>query len=1577
MLSATTVDNSSADVDSSQVVIDTSSAPMISSADAEDGMANPDAVGTATPQGWTPNDIRAAYGFDKITLPNGVVADGTGITVAVVIGDDYPTTWSDLQAFDQQFGLPDPPSFLRLASDGSTNYTTAQNPNGPREVDMDTQWIHAMAPGANIIVVEGNSQSQADMDRAMQFAESLPQVSVVSVSSNFANEFATEANYDVDFTTPTDHQGVTLVGSSGDNGDPGAYKAYSPNVVAVGGTVLTRNSDGTFSETGWSGSGGGVSVYEPQPSYQNGVVSAYSTTNRTNPDVAMPAQSSSVYDPTDFGASTPWHEGGGTSWSAPLFASLMAIIDQARFEAGLGTLDGGTQTLPMLYSHPNDFNDITTGNNNSPAGVGYDLVTGLGSPIANKLVPDMVRTTGMSAIASTPANGALVSPSTTDFSVYFSDTYDPATVQASDLTIDHVAADSFTLTSATEITFHFSRSPLTSDGAHTLDIAQGSIARLDGAPIAAYEATFATSTSPVVSVPATQVTSENQAVQFYIGADNLVQLTEAYDPGGDKQLTLMTSQGTLSLGSTNQLSSMSGNGTSTIIMTGSVAVLNDALVGLAFTPTSGFVGNAVLQVSADDLGHNGTGQSRTDEKTIVIQVRPTPAASLVSDINSGTASSAPSNLLAVGNVVYFSATDATHGAELWKSDGTAAGTMLVADINSGTASSSPTNLTYFNGYVYFAATDTVHGTELWRTDGTSAGTTLVRDINPNASSSSPTNLTVVGNYLFFTANDGTHGTELWETDGTPTGTLLVKDIDAGSASSSPSSLVNMNGTLFFAATDGVTGKELWSSDGTAAGTTAVADILAGSSSSSPTSLTVVNNTLFFVATDSTDGKELWKWNSVGGVALVADIYPGATSGTPNSSSPALLTAVGNELYFTATDGLHGIELWKSDGTAAGTQLVCNVGDGNGSAAISSVVNVNGVVYFSAADGSHSTELWKTDGTPAGTALVDDIRPGGNSSTPANFTAANGVLYLTANDGTNGTQLWQSDGELVNTYLAANISNGVSGSSPNGLTTTSSGALFFTATDAAHGSELWMIPGNAAPTTSGLATINVIEGATSSNVSLAASFSDDNDQSSGILYTVTSDTNSAIFSNITIDPNTGNLILNYASKHSGSATLTVRATDSSGAFVETSLNVTVDAPPTVMGVYVSGGDKWDSSYYDGLDSSGLGNSTITGLGYNVSNGADQLVSLPWLNLNTINILFSEDVNVAQSSLQIIGSATPGAPTAPTPTGFSYNASSHVATWTFASPLVGDRILLHFDASNVTDAAGAMLDGYWQDGVSSSIAGSGDGAQGSDFNFMAYVLPGDQLNQQTVTLADAKQIVPYINLSVGNTGYNYRMDVLGQGTITLADAKQIVPLINSDISGLDDPTAPAPSDAETQTSDDDSDFTVAAAPGFATIINLSSDPVVLSADQRLVAVDNALELVVSPRIAPGETTMPLYQDANASTSEAVTLPPPSMIDRTAVIDHMFSDGVDWMPSSTLPVSPVALNSGVSLALSPAAPTTGPLSQPPAAVPVATARIGGVGRAALAEEMAEILGETQETWRFATAEQSGLANRPTNVL
>ncbi len=355
--------------------------------------------GSATPLGYTPAQIRQAYGFNQISF-GGVAGDGTGTTIAIIDAFDDPNIASDLINFDAQFGLPNP-TFTKVNQTGGSTPPTATGVDA-EETALDVEWAHAIAPKASILLVEANSLTLADVMAATAYAAKQPGVVAVSLSLAMA-ETSGETADDSTFLTPAGHAGVTFVASSGDL--PGvtpqpAYPASSPNVLSVGGTLLNLNGAGNIiSETAWSNSVGGISAYEAQPSYQHGVVTQ-STTKRTTPDVAYMADASSgsfpIYDSYDNGSSTPWSStASGTSIGAPQWAALIAIADQGRIHAGLTPLNGPTQTLPKIYALPaTDFHDITTGTSTGTpsysAGPGYDLVTGRGSPRANLIVTGLI-----------------------------------------------------------------------------------------------------------------------------------------------------------------------------------------------------------------------------------------------------------------------------------------------------------------------------------------------------------------------------------------------------------------------------------------------------------------------------------------------------------------------------------------------------------------------------------------------------------------------------------------------------------------------------------------------------------------------------------------------------------------------------------------------------------------------------------------------------------------------------------------------------------------------------------------------------------------------------------------------------------------------------------------------------------------------------------------------------------------------------------------------------------------------------------------------------------------------------------
>lgn len=364
------------------------------------------AMATSGPTGYGPAQIRHAYGFDSVSF-SGTPADGAGTTIAIVDAYDNPNVASDLKQFDLQFGLPDP-AFRKVNQTGGTTMPAADRGWGS-EIVLDVEWAHAIAPGASILLVEANSNSFSDLMTAVNYARNQPGVVAISMSWG-GGEFSGETTYDTYFTTPAGHGGVAFFASSGDTGAPTSYPSVSPNVVSVGGTSLRLSTGKYGSESGWSGSGGGVSAYESQPSYQNGVVTQ-STTRRTNPDVAYdsdPSTGFAVYDSFSNGTASPWSQFGGTSAAAPQWAALTAIVDQGRALQGLGALDGRTQLLPAIYTlAAGDFHDVTTGGSTgSPsyaASTGYDLVTGRGTPIANLVITDLAAWSAPSAPTTAPS----------------------------------------------------------------------------------------------------------------------------------------------------------------------------------------------------------------------------------------------------------------------------------------------------------------------------------------------------------------------------------------------------------------------------------------------------------------------------------------------------------------------------------------------------------------------------------------------------------------------------------------------------------------------------------------------------------------------------------------------------------------------------------------------------------------------------------------------------------------------------------------------------------------------------------------------------------------------------------------------------------------------------------------------------------------------------------------------------------------------------------------------------------------------------------------------------------------------
>jgi ELWxxDGT repeat protein len=488
----------------------------------------------------------------------------------------------------------------------------------------------------------------------------------------------------------------------------------------------------------------------------------------------------------------------------------------------------------------------------------------------------------------------------------------------------------------------------------------------------------------------------------------------------------------------------------------------------------------------------------------------------------------PHSFVVVSQTLYFSADDGDHGEELWQSNGLEAGTLMLKDINVGADGSNPGAQTALNGVVFFKAYNPDHGIELWKSDGTTGGTVMVRDILTGTGSSFPNKLQTIGNKLFFQATDGIHGVELWQSDGTVTGTVMVKDIHP-TLSSSPNLLTKVNSTLFyFIAEDGTHGLELWKSDGTAAGTTIVKDIRSGVTGSAPTMLVVAGDTLFFVADDGVHGVELWKSDgTANGTMLVKDIQPGA-----NGSNPNKLTFSGGWLFFSADNGSHGTELWKSDGTAAGTTLVKDImldSTLGNSSSPSNLIDVNGTLYFNAFESTTGRELWRSDGTEAGTVLVRDIVVGPGSSRPSQLTLANDTLFFSADTNEFGLELWKSNGTATSTVIVGDINPGTSDSEPLNLSKFGN-SLVFSADNGSNGRQLWMLSlQNTPPTVTATTPLTGSEG---SAVLLQTDPIDVDDDT--LAFEWTSNSASCLFSN----PTTASPAITCAENGIYTATLTV-------------------------------------------------------------------------------------------------------------------------------------------------------------------------------------------------------------------------------------------------------------------------------------------------------------------------------------------------------------------------------------------------------------------------------------------------------
>jgi subtilase family serine protease len=344
-------------------------------------------VTLTAPSGFSPAQIRHAYGFDQIAN------QGAGQIIAVVDAYDDPNAESDLAVFNKQFGLPPCTTangcFRKIFSGSKA---PKANAGWALEISLDIEWAHAIAPKATILLVESTTNSLADLLNGVDAAVRNG-ASVVSMSWT-VGEFSSESHQDNHFVST----GVTFLAASGDNGTGVAYPASSPDVVGVGGTSLALDANGNYQgEAAWSGSGGGLSVRELEPLFQSSFgIPDDPRGYRGTPDVsynANPATGFAVYDSVPLGGTSGWYSVGGTSAGSPQWAALIAIANSMRVANRKPRLSGANSVLYSLsrQSAATNFHAVTSGTNGAcgvlcTATAGYDYVTGIGTPAAASLI---------------------------------------------------------------------------------------------------------------------------------------------------------------------------------------------------------------------------------------------------------------------------------------------------------------------------------------------------------------------------------------------------------------------------------------------------------------------------------------------------------------------------------------------------------------------------------------------------------------------------------------------------------------------------------------------------------------------------------------------------------------------------------------------------------------------------------------------------------------------------------------------------------------------------------------------------------------------------------------------------------------------------------------------------------------------------------------------------------------------------------------------------------------------------------------------------------------------------------------
>ncbi len=480
-----------------------------------------------------------------------------------------------------------------------------------------------------------------------------------------------------------------------------------------------------------------------------------------------------------------------------------------------------------------------------------------------------------------------------------------------------------------------------------------------------------------------------------------------------------------------------------------------------------------------------------------------PDVELVKNINVAVpASLKPANFCAFDSKVFFTATMVGQGEELWRTDGTEAGTVLVRDIFPGPLGSEPAELVVSNGKLFFTANDGPHGRELWVSDGTFEGTRMVVDVQPGNGSALPEALRLLKNGVSFfgyledqnvlVVSDGSEkgtriirglgrtgryldqeriaesvvaggnllfqvyssqGLELWKSDGSEKGTSRIRLMEPDVTYSEIKGMAAVGSTVYFSSDNGKNGFELWKSNGTVAGTRLVYDVLEGFEGSFPEQFTVLNGRVFFTALNENGTRGLWHTNGTAdGTRRVAGV-PGGGVG----AGPQELTAAGGKLYFRfPSSSSRAGELWAVDGDPAQAALVKLIEPGLTSVALSGLVDGGNQLFFRMSSAEQGAELWVSDGSFAGTRQTRDVLAGAGSGLGASLKGVGGRVYFAGSEDGIRQSLWSSDGTEPGTVLIKSAPGDV-GSDPHSFVRGGDG-YFFKADDGVHGRELWFTDG---------------------------------------------------------------------------------------------------------------------------------------------------------------------------------------------------------------------------------------------------------------------------------------------------------------------------------------------------------------------------------------------------------------------------------------------------------------------------------------------------------------------------------------